>query len=928
MSNDIGARIGIDGEKEFKNAIKGINSQLKNLTSEMAASVTSMAGMEDTETNTAKKTDILGRSIDVTKQKIGILNNQYDRQKKKLSELGKALDDALNAEEKNEDAIIKATNAYNRQQKQVNDLGTDINRATTELNKMEKELRDIQDVASDAGNGLEDAADGAKSFGDSFKGAFLGGSISGAIQSLISGVSNLVNETREYSKIMGTLETSSQRAGYTAEQTASSYAQLYDVIGDEQQAATATANLQAIGLSQEELVKITDGAIGAWATYGDSIPIDGLAESINETIQAGKVTGNFADVLNWAGTNEDAFNEKLAAASDNSERANIVLEELASQGLMNSAEAWRENNAELVMANAANRTMQDSTATLGQMLSPIVSSIKQGLASILGWMVQIVQEGNPILSLAAGLATALAAMGLGLFIQNLGGAAGMLTKLKTGFESLNTTMKANPFILIASLIAGVTAAVITLWNTNEEFRGAVKQGWSDIKSFFSSIGTAIKNLAANVKKAISDAVNGVKNIGKQAMSIGKNIVDGVWNGIKNAKDWLINKVKEWCGSVLQGIKDFFHIESPSKVMRDEVGVMLAKGMAEGIANGEKEVLDVATALNEKLLKKEEELTEQLKQTGLDEATTVALNGQLSAVKEFRTEYEKALQDIEKSQESMAKKLQDYGDLFTTVTKGTDSFLELGDLQTDIDAINRYGAALENLKRRGISDSLINKITELGVKEGTSYSEKLLDMTDEQYDEYMKLWEQKQAAAQEVARSFYASEMDALSQEFVDKIPEELSGLKNEMRDLGVYSAQGLANGFTSQRNNIKNSFVDVIQDALLAAKEEMGVHSPSRVWAEFGKNLALGLDNGFVNTMNDVSKDIAEVMYRPLNAVTKDDLYKVSEATVNGMSASQAISGNNQQTIIIPVNLDGIKIAEVTFDPLRNVAKQRGIAFG
>lgn len=74
---------------------------------------------------------------------------------------------------------------------------------------------------------------------------------------------------------------------------------------------------------------MTNAAIGAWATYGDSIPIDGLAESINETIQAGTVTGNFADVLNWAGTSEDEFNEKLAASKDVTERTNIVLNELA-----------------------------------------------------------------------------------------------------------------------------------------------------------------------------------------------------------------------------------------------------------------------------------------------------------------------------------------------------------------------------------------------------------------------------------------------------------------------------------------------------------------------------------------------------------------------------------------------------------------------
>ena len=73
MANDIGIRIGVDGEKEFKTALSAINAQLKNLSSEMKAAVTSMTGMDSAESRSAKKADILGRSIEVTKQKIDMI---------------------------------------------------------------------------------------------------------------------------------------------------------------------------------------------------------------------------------------------------------------------------------------------------------------------------------------------------------------------------------------------------------------------------------------------------------------------------------------------------------------------------------------------------------------------------------------------------------------------------------------------------------------------------------------------------------------------------------------------------------------------------------------------------------------------------------------------------------------------------------------
>ena len=117
-------------------------------------------------------------------------------------------------------------------------------------------------------------------------GAAVGAVVAG-VQAVTDAITEVVDASEEYRKVMGTLEVSSQAAGYTTEQTAQTYERLYSVLGDSQTAATTTANLQAIGLSQEELMQITDASIGAWARYGDSIPIDGLAEAINETIQAG-----------------------------------------------------------------------------------------------------------------------------------------------------------------------------------------------------------------------------------------------------------------------------------------------------------------------------------------------------------------------------------------------------------------------------------------------------------------------------------------------------------------------------------------------------------------------------------------------------------------------------------------------------------------
>ena len=137
---------------------------------------------------------------------------------------------------------------------------------------------------------------------------------------------------------------------------------------------------------------VTDAAIGAWARYGDSIPIDSLAESINETIQAGTVTGTFADVLNWAGTNEDDFNAKLEAANSTSERANIVLQELANQGLAETGQAWIENNKDITSMNTATDKMDQAMARLGGTLAPLAAGIKSLGADAINFLMDRVDD--------------------------------------------------------------------------------------------------------------------------------------------------------------------------------------------------------------------------------------------------------------------------------------------------------------------------------------------------------------------------------------------------------------------------------------------------------------------------------------------------------------------------------------------------------
>lgn len=378
----IGLELTIKNEAEFRKQIKAVNNNLAAMKSEMA--------------KVSAEFDGQANSAEALRRKQAILQQQYDQQKEKVRSLAQMLESAKKEYDENSDIVLKY-------QKQLNYATIDLIKFDRELKNTDKYLDEAAQSADGTASSIDEFGKAVKDAGDegsdgmgqlkeifgqlgeavkggdingvvaalgSMKGLLVGGAAVAGAKALADGIINITESTKEYRTILGTLEVSSKQAGYTQEQTTEIYKKFQAVLGDTQKAATATANLQALGLSQENLRTIMEQAIGAWATYGDSIPIDSLAESINETVQVGKVTGVFADALNWAGTSEDEFNERLAACADTTERANLVLTQLSEQGLQATGQAWVENNQDIIAANSAQETMNESLARLGEALQP------------------------------------------------------------------------------------------------------------------------------------------------------------------------------------------------------------------------------------------------------------------------------------------------------------------------------------------------------------------------------------------------------------------------------------------------------------------------------------------------------------------------------------------------------------------------------
>ena len=556
----------------------------------------------------------------------------------------------------------------------------------------------------------------------------------------------------------------------------------------------------------------------------------------------------------------------------------------------------------------------------------------------------------------------------------------LITRLAVGLVQAIPTLVVN----IPKIIEAIVAAFMAFqWlNLGKQLIDGVANG---VKKAGESMATAAKNAFSKFKSKITGS-----EVATELKSIGKYIIDGIVGGIKNSLSKIANVAGKIKDTLLSKLKGLFKIASPSKLMKEEVGAYIGEGIAVGIeesgqmavdaaetvANGiidafagtetavayaKKTAQKVGDVLERELTKQNAALKEMQKQADAQQAAEEladhkkqlaeknaelnkakkkdrqkilkeiaeieetwnkkqakaekaaeqeALQERISLLKQFQQKYEAALDTIERKQDSLQSKLADYGELFERVkTEDGKELFQLGNLKDDIRQLEKYGDALEQLKEKGISDSLMGEIAGMGVQDAIDYMNKLLSMSDTKLDEYVSLFEQKQQMAQGVAEKFYKGEFDALEKAYTGQLPEFLAGMKTELSNVGTavsesmqaVSAEGVSEGIAEQQplvaeqakqltetakeeiagyqadfkavgeslmegvakgvrdgqSGVVNAVAKALQAAVRAAKKEMDINSPSRVMAKIGDYMAQGIGVGWSDRMDSVSDTIS-----------------------------------------------------------------------
>lgn len=541
MAADIGPKIGIDGEKEFRESLRAMGQQLKTLGTEMKAVTSAFDVDNDSQKKLAAQSDVLNRQLEVQQQRLG--------------EIQKALDYA------------KAN--YSENSSEVQRWQQALNNATTDVNRTKKQLNELETGVEGVGDAMDGAGQKTSIFGDVLKANLLGGAIVSGIKAVASGIKSLIS---------GAIK------GY----------------GKSEQLVGGVETL--FGSSADTVIK---NAENAYKTAGLS------ANAYMET-----VTSFSASLLKSMGNDTEAASKKAdQALTDMSDNANKMGSDM--QSIQNAYQGFSKQNYTMLDnlklgyggtkeemerliadANALNAAQGNYTNYSIESYADIVDAIhtvqtEMGITGTTALEASTTLEGS-IGAMKAAYANFVTGLGdqnadIGALTEELIQTAGTVAKnvlpvIENVVKNIAETVKKQGPDMITKFVAYATEKL------PEVLKLGIQLIVSLVKGLAQNLPELLRGTLALVDAIISAFLDSLPDI----IEVGKDIVRGLWEGIKAMASWIGEKVSGFVGGLVDGVKGVLGIHSPSRVFAG-IGQNMALGLGQGF---EKQMQSVTAGIQD------------------------------------------------------------------------------------------------------------------------------------------------------------------------------------------------------------------------------------------------------------------------------------------------------------------------------------------
>lgn len=596
MATQIGPRIGIEGEKEYRQQIQNIIQQTKTLDS----------AMEKTASEWTKNTSQMTKNKAVAQN----LVQQIELQKQKLQQMNTMLDASVAKYGENATATLKWQSA--------------VNDTTASLNKMEQELKELNNAAnfSSLSTKFADMGQKMQNMGDKLTaiGSKMTTSITLPLAAAGAAMTKFASDTEESrNKVEVVFGSMADSVKQFAEEALNAYGLAEG--SALQMASTFGAMATSMGLSEQQAASMSTSLTGLAA---DMASFYNVSTDIAQTSLQGVFTGE-TEALKKFGvvmtqTNLEEFAKRFGKAYDQMSQGEKVMTRYAY--VLNATKDAQGDFARTSDGTANSfRVLQESlkelAAALGEQLLPIITPVVQAITKFVQFISKLpapIQKVIVVMGLlVAAIGPVILVIGalmtsLGMMITQGPIIAGFFTATlvpavhKLAIAFLELTGAAAPWLLLAAAIAAAAYLIYKNWDTISE--GAhkmaekvktafeqikdmvqsaipiVRQGVEDIADYFKQlpgkIVAALKEAAARIKEEFSNMIANAKQSGK-------HFIEGFIDGIKQK----LEKVVEVCKKVADTIKDFLGFTRPDKGPLHEYEQWMPhfmQGMAKGIKN--------------------------------------------------------------------------------------------------------------------------------------------------------------------------------------------------------------------------------------------------------------------------------------------------------------------------------------------------------
>nr|DAQ03317.1 MAG TPA: tail tape measure protein [Caudoviricetes sp.] len=615
MAVNIGPKIGVDGEAEYRRQINQIIQQSKTLESQMKLVASQFTAATTAEERNAKTASVLSKQIDVQRERVKLLAEQTGKAAAKYGE----------------------SDAKTQKWQQA------LNEATATLNKMQSELRNTSSGVEELGDDMREGSEKALSFGDVLKANVASDFIVSGIKAMASAIKEAAAALVDLGKqsIMGfaeqeqliggvdTLfkESSAQVQQYANEayktaglsaneymETVTSFsASLLQSMGGDTQAAAEKANRAITDMSDNANKMGTDmtsiqNAYQGFAKQNYTM-LDNLKLGYGGTKQ--EMERLLADAEKFSGIKYD-----ISSYADIVDAIHVVQTEMGITGttakeaattIQGSANAMKSAWSNLItgMSNEnldLDKLVQnviDSVNTFADNLLPrlqiMLPRFVQGLTQLISGMIPYVAPALELLlpplaegvgGLVSGIVQALPAA-----VEAIAAVVPMLVDqitillpqiLNAGIDIISALASGIGENLPALIPAAVDAIITVAEGLVDHVDEIIIAAGSLIAGLTQGLIEALPRLVVRLPEIIGAIVKGLLSGMSAIGEVGVQLVRGLWEGISSSATWLWNKLSGWCDDILGWVLHLFGINSPSKVFADEVGKFIPPGITLGV----------------------------------------------------------------------------------------------------------------------------------------------------------------------------------------------------------------------------------------------------------------------------------------------------------------------------------------------------------